>query len=124
MCLCICVCIYSYINTTTQVSIHVGKIDKAEEFRYKHVGGLIKPPFTAERLDEIGPLESMPCKYIVEYVYVCMYIDEIGPLESMPCKYIGEYVYVCMYIYAYMYVYLCVCVCWKLDHAPTHCGEV
>jgi hypothetical protein len=39
-----------------QVTIHVGKIEKAEEYRYKHVGKLAKPPYTPERLDEIGPL--------------------------------------------------------------------
>jgi len=41
-----------------EVTIHVGKIDKAEDFRRKHVGRLLKPPFSEERLDEIGPLQK------------------------------------------------------------------
>ena len=48
--------IFSAVFVGNQVTIHVGKIEKAEEYRYKHVGKLAKPPYTPERLDEIGPL--------------------------------------------------------------------
>mmetsp|Transcript_44794 Transcript_44794/g.105494 ORF Transcript_44794/g.105494 Transcript_44794/m.105494 type:complete len:311 (-) Transcript_44794:169-1101(-) len=39
-----------------QVSMHVGKSATAEEFRQKHTGKMLTPPFNSSRLDEIGPL--------------------------------------------------------------------
>ena len=44
------------IFVSNQVSLHVGKADKAKDFRLKHVGGMISPPFTAERIEEMGGL--------------------------------------------------------------------
>jgi hypothetical protein len=40
------------IFVSNEVSVHVGKIAKAQEFREKHLGKMLSPPFSLERLEE------------------------------------------------------------------------
>ena len=44
------------IFVSNEVSVHVGKIAKAQEFREKHLGKMLSPPFSLERLEEMGGL--------------------------------------------------------------------
>ena len=44
------------IFVSNEVSVHVGKASKAQEFREKHMGKMLAPPFSIERLEEMGGL--------------------------------------------------------------------
>ncbi len=40
------------------MTLHKTQSIKAEDMRRKHVGGLMGPPDTLERLEELGPLQE------------------------------------------------------------------
>ncbi len=46
------------VFVSSNVKVHPGKIENAEEFAKKHCGGLLTPPFTSERLNELGQWTS------------------------------------------------------------------
>uniref|UniRef100_A0A383WDX7 Uncharacterized protein n=1 Tax=Tetradesmus obliquus TaxID=3088 RepID=A0A383WDX7_TETOB len=55
--------IYVTIYVSDEIVTHLGKIEGAEERRQKHTGGLLVPPYEAERLQE---LQLVPRTAVVE----------------------------------------------------------
>lgn len=68
--------IYLTVFASNQVSLHMGKTEGAEERRIKHVGGLLVPPLTADRMEQLGPL--VPHGVVVEGTTWDKHTEDIG----------------------------------------------